>query len=433
MQNQPLFTPSPEYRIVSPLRCVQNTSEESAQKREIVLPVRLGGCFHRRSAFKKNGQWQFTPLNLTLHLLYASPSTSTCPDDVEVVPSVTCGSAAAHAMKFNQGGLRSLIISAAAPPPTAGLVEKKTGLLRRGSSSEIGKSTMGGERATVRSGMLSLNSYAVMDTLLSEATRAYRAALPPPPPPPSTAAQANSPTPPPPACPSLQDLPSLRLLQSLLRCDMACSQCLTLALTSLSAFLGLCHVSRRHRTLLPRVLSAGFLVSVESLLTTAGKEQGMLEDLSAAATWLSTISVRLLTRTSASASASAEGGEEEVVVGRCEDISVWRRRGEGALVVDLWLSERDATLVASTMAKYRIQVRDVEGGERMLRRSGSNLSQPSQALEGEEGEVVGVLSLTGVLVSQGINVLQSLSNLVWNPSSLHINDEALAVRPHSFS
>jgi hypothetical protein len=179
-------------------------------------------------------------------------------------------------------------------------------------------------------------------------------------------------------------------------------------------------------------LSAGFLVSVESLLTTAGKEQGMLEDLSAAATWLSTISVRLLTRTSASASASAEGGEEEVVVGRCEDISVWRRRGEGALVVDLWLSERDAALVASTMAKYRIQVRDVEGGERMLRRSGSNVSQPSLALEGEEGEVVGVLSLTGVLVSQGINVLQSLSNLVWNPSSLHINDEALAVRMYIY-
>lgn len=228
--------------------CLMNSDEGSARRHGIVVPPRLGGCLHRRSHFKKTAIWQFQPINLNVELLYASqdpsPGPSCCPP-VDMMPTVTLGCPAAHACGFGSGGLRSLLLgTGSALLPAADVA------------------------GAMRDPMLRLNSYRVMWQLMGEA-RVLCASLQGPAAEGGAVAVDESA-----ASSALDELPAMRLLRSSsLRADMVCSQCLALALTSLSTFLHLCPASTRHAQILPRVLQAGFLVSVESLLTTAGHEQ----------------------------------------------------------------------------------------------------------------------------------------------------------------
>jgi hypothetical protein len=81
------------------------------------------------------------------------------------------------------------------------------------------------------------------------------------------------------------------------RMDSVTSQLLCTAIAQLTTLLGCAAVgSSRHRHILPRVLEAGFLVSVQSLLTTQGDELAMLEDMVAGAEWLSTVKIRLVSK-----------------------------------------------------------------------------------------------------------------------------------------
>jgi len=70
---------------------------------------------------------------------------------------------------------------------------------------------------------------------------------------------------------------------------------LAAAVAQLSALLACCASgSAVHKRVLPRVLACGFLVSLQSLLSTRGDELGMLEDVVVASEVLSTVTLRLV-------------------------------------------------------------------------------------------------------------------------------------------
>ncbi|GMH66738.1 hypothetical protein TrRE_jg2062 [Triparma retinervis] len=79
------------------------------------------------------------------------------------------------------------------------------------------------------------------------------------------------------------------------RVDIVTSQVLAIAITSFQTTLALAAAgSPHHQSLLPRILDVGFLVSLESLLSAYGGELCMVEDLSVAVEWLSTVTVRVV-------------------------------------------------------------------------------------------------------------------------------------------
>jgi len=93
---------------------------------------------------------------------------------------------------------------------------------------------------------------------------------------------------------SVQSKEILRLVE---RLDSVVCQLLVVAVSQFSVLLACAAAgSLRHRHILPRVLKAGFLVSIQSLLSTRGDELGMLEDMVAAAEWLSSVKLRLVRR-----------------------------------------------------------------------------------------------------------------------------------------
>eukprot|EP00520_Triparma_pacifica_P017693 CAMPEP_0118643434 /NCGR_PEP_ID=MMETSP0785-20121206/6389_1 /TAXON_ID=91992 /ORGANISM="Bolidomonas pacifica, Strain CCMP 1866" /LENGTH=1383 /DNA_ID=CAMNT_0006535097 /DNA_START=495 /DNA_END=4643 /DNA_ORIENTATION=- len=79
------------------------------------------------------------------------------------------------------------------------------------------------------------------------------------------------------------------------RVDIVTSQVLAVAISSFQTTLALAAAgSPHHINLLPRILDVGFLVSFESLLSAYGGELCMVEDLSVAVEWLSTVTVRVV-------------------------------------------------------------------------------------------------------------------------------------------
>jgi len=79
------------------------------------------------------------------------------------------------------------------------------------------------------------------------------------------------------------------------RVDIVTSQMLSISIAMMQNSLAMAASgSPHHINILPRVLEAGFLVSVESLLSAYGGELCMLEDLAVAVEWLSTVTVRIV-------------------------------------------------------------------------------------------------------------------------------------------
>jgi hypothetical protein len=121
------------------------------------------------------------------------------------------------------------------------------------------------------------------------------------------------------------------------RVDIVTSQVLAIAITSFQTTLALAAAgSPHHLSILPRILDVGFLVSLESLLSAYGGELCMVEDLSVAVEWLSTVSVRVIevknhrfstgARTYSSESHSQDiGGDGKRGYGFAD--GVWVRRG----------------------------------------------------------------------------------------------------------
>lgn len=157
--------------------------------------------------------------------------------------------------------------------------------------------------------------------------------------------------------------------------------------------------------------------------------QGMLEDLSAAMAWLSTVTVRLLRPGEASEQSPTpdapalsptgegpEGGGRRRLnhVGRSGDgaVAIWRREGdEGRLVVDLRLQDEQAVKsVVEAVSAFHVASPAQHGGDQ------------------EDGRALASIRLTAVLFSQGINGLQTITNLVFMPSlQVAINQESMLV------
>ena len=73
------------------------------------IPVENGGLALRRSVWKKNPVWQYCTVNLNVQMLSAELVAFESANVKElrtVVPTVTFGCAAAHKLKYHEGGLR---------------------------------------------------------------------------------------------------------------------------------------------------------------------------------------------------------------------------------------------------------------------------------------------------------------------------------------
>jgi len=81
------------------------------------------------------------------------------------------------------------------------------------------------------------------------------------------------------------------------RLDATTSQILAAAIAQVSSLVASAvSGSGLHKHILPRVLEAGFLFSIQSLLSTRGDELGMLEDMVVASEWLNSVTVRLIAK-----------------------------------------------------------------------------------------------------------------------------------------
>ena len=129
------------------------------------------------------------------------------------------------------------------------------------------------------------------------------------------------------------------------RVDIVTSQALAIAISSFQTTLALAAAgSHKHVALLPRILDVGFLVSVESLLSAYGGELCMVEDLSVAIEWLSTVTVRVVEvknhRYSTERSYSSETNSKDI--GRDDKKGygyadgVWVRRGRRKGTAENW-------------------------------------------------------------------------------------------------
>ena len=92
---------------------------------------------------------------------------------------------------------------------------------------------------------------------------------------------------------------ALRLTQ---RIDAVMSQTLAVAVTQVVAVLSCAALgSVLHQRVLPRLLRVGFLVSIQSLLSTFSDEKGMIEDMTVGYEWLNSVKIRFVLRSSESA------------------------------------------------------------------------------------------------------------------------------------
>jgi inositol polyphosphate-4-phosphatase len=193
------------------------------------------------------------------------------------------------------------------------------------------------------------------------------------------------------------------------RLDIVTSQILAAAVTQVMASLNCAAIgSENHRRIWPWILRAGFLFSLQSLVSTRGDERGMLEDLTVAVEWLSTCSIRFVRKAQ---QGGGRGGGAAVDLSGVETHSpsrpcVWARRlsVSGLIVVDLEVDDAVGDVLKWAMAT-----------------SGSGaFAKDSQDVGASDGNwvVLAQVSLIGVVFQQGINEQQAVSNAIGNAAHL---------------
>jgi len=197
------------------------------------------------------------------------------------------------------------------------------------------------------------------------------------------------------------------LLMLVQRLDVVTTQFIAAAVTQVTALLEAAAFDSVFRPILAVVLRAGFLVSVQSLLSTRGDELGMLEDLVAASEWLSSVEVRLVHR--------REARKESISSQDSNDFpGTWvrRHRSSGGLVVDIEVFDTVAKVVYWGTGAG--QLKGGGGGGGGGGGSGGLETDADPILigggDGTAWVLLATIPLVSVVFQQGINEQQVVSN-----------------------
>lgn len=266
------------YNVLQHLEEIRDHSQSVLRGGDVesrVIPVEAGGCHLRRSIWKKSDLWQFTTVNLNIHLMSSEifgfseicsgskASSSASEKRLHLVPTITLGCPAAHRLKYNDGGLRRIFQNISTD-------------LHKLIWMQALQSPYVAETLRILFGLYPREASALFGSSINIATTTGVAAL------------------------------TYRKFELSLRIDSCASQALGFALTSIRT---ICMLAARRdphsMDVLARSLKIGFFLCLQSMLSTQGDELGMIEDLDMAALWLHLVSIRLVVRNAA----EAEGTE----------------------------------------------------------------------------------------------------------------------------
>jgi len=239
----------------------------------------------------------------------------------------------------------------------------------------------------------------------------------------------------------LDNLDNVQLVSKLLmkkmaiaeRLDIVTNQILGFAVTLVKTVVSLASKTGGiYSFLLARSLKIGFLVSIESLLSTSGKELGMIEDLDIAIKWLKTITIRLVTKPDIVDNSNDDEQNSSPKMKNLDGVEIRRDCKSNRLIVDIYVEKHEAGTITSAlkfMQGFSLDTNnDIE--EDLLIPALEFDHNPSITYKDGESKpnIVAITQLHGVLFTQGINEMQTIVNLSFSNEVLkqvEINNECI--------
>lgn len=445
--------------------------------KDTLIPIENSGNFVRRSVWKKSPKWQYCTTNLGLHLMSSqnfsfqnlksscqeenisktsvsvpressaksskaspmmSPATPTIPtvpaafespsmltpgsptssmssacvspqfnsfmpslfgmQELHVIPTITLGVPAAHALKFHDGGLRRIF---------QGIPEKRRNLWMHAIQGPFGEDDFG----------------ALCDLFPRESVSLFGSSIT-----------------------SLKNGDSLNHAQFLAkkheiatRLDICCSQILGFAVTSIRSIIVLAVKNGgTFFDVLARSLSIGFLVSLQSMLSTYGDEMGMMEDLEMATSWLGLLTIRFIQKSRPSMTNSSSkqilssvhekskttGGSGESKGNNDRGGLSLRRDKNKRLIVDIEVdSEEAAVIIAALDTMQNLHTIGDHNENEYASSEYEKIINITSGLEFSKSptcnyskyesppHVLAAASIVGVAFTQGVNEMQTLASV----------------------
>jgi hypothetical protein len=343
---------------------------------DTIIDSDVGGCVLRRSVWKKNEEWQFSTTNLNIHLMSSQAfnveemkSGNSPEGDIHVIPTITLGCPSAHAMKFKDGGLsrifenihgtnRKIIwmhfIQCDISP------EKFQELLLTKPADEV--SSLFGEGCN-----LTINTSLGLSNIIMKKHELAR------------------------------------------RIDICSSQILGFALTSIRTVIALAVEHGGHFIgILERSLKIGFLIPLQSLLSTWDHEMGMIEDLELATLWLSLVSLQLVI------SDPSQNEEKASKLERCNEVLRVRRDDDERLVVEMEVNPNEVDVILAaveSMKEYSkpYDYTDMSPIIHKVLKFNPNPTFPFSRHKRRDQTILATVPLFGVMFQQGVNEMQTLA------------------------
>lgn len=398
----------------------QRTESTNSATSAVANDHNIGSNCLRKSAWKKHPQWQFSATNLNLHILMSrhfhydemishskshAAHASKYSDNIHTIPTITLGCPAAHGLRFKEGGLRKIF---------EGIVENESILLWMHmiqsdipwrdffsfmNENQHESNLLFGGKHSVPAGIFALTDWQLVNSTNADGNvNSYSSGKD-----------------------LLHEIYTMqRKMELAQRIDIVASQILAFALTQVRSIIILAtHVGGHYVEVLQRALKIGFLLPMESLLSTSGDELGMIDDLDIGVQWLSLVTLRLVRNHSEDILVAPRHGKKhsetvaKVAVGSSQGVTI-RRDAVGRLIVDLTLPDDEADTVSQAVA-YMAQCNlspgetsyhEIEWKPTSLHYSlALYFEQHPKVYYTEqeiEPDILAVTSLTGVLYTQGI-------------------------------
>lgn len=317
-----------------------------------------GSNILRKSVWKKHPQWQFSTTNLNIHLMLSryfsveeiiqtsSDLTGSSPsngkkiksrnnaDTIHVAPTITFGCPAAHSLRFKEGGLRRILEEISDESSRLLWIHMLQADIPSSDffrfMDERPKESASLFHTKIPQIVLQLTTWQ-LDVINGVYSTSQTS---------SSHGSSNTRT------NILKEIyTTQRKMELANRIDIVSSQILAFALTQVKTIIMLAtNIGGVYTEILQRSLKIGFLLGIESLLSTYRDELGMIEDLDIAVQWLSLVTLRLISLTRNETNKlnqgipednkrkSNGGMEDKIAVGSSDGVTIRRDN----VSFDLW-------------------------------------------------------------------------------------------------